>query len=193
VYDSLRLHGLHHARLPCSSPLLKLAQTHVHRVGDAIQLSHRMSFLLLLPSIFPSIRVFPRSQFFTSDGQSIGVSASTLILPMNIQDSFPLGWTGWLSLQSKGLSRVFSNTTAQKHQLSLVLLWCSAFFTVQLSTPYMTTGKTIVLTRQTFAGKATSLLFNMLSKLVITFLPRSKYLLISQMQSPSAVILEPKN
>ena len=72
--------------------------------------------LLLLPSIFPSIRVFPSSQFFSSGGQSNGVSASASVLPMNIQDWFPLGWTGWKSLQSKGLSRVFSNTTVQKHQ-----------------------------------------------------------------------------
>ena len=71
---------------------------------------------LLLPSIFPSIRVFPMSQFFASGGQNIGVSASASVLPMNIQDWFPLGWTGWISLQSKGLSRVFSNTTVQKHQ-----------------------------------------------------------------------------
>ena len=79
--------------------------------------------LLLLPSIFPSIRVFSMSQLFTSSGQSIGVSASALVLPMNIQDWLPLGWTGWISLQSKGLSRVFSNTTVQKHQ----------FFGTQLS------------------------------------------------------------
>ena len=79
--------------------------------------------LLLLPSIFPSIRVFPRSQFFASGGQSIGVSASTSVLPMNTQDWSPLGWTGWISLQSKGLPRVFSNTTVQKHQ----------FFSAQLS------------------------------------------------------------
>ena len=72
--------------------------------------------LLLLPSIFPSIRVFWMSQFFTSGGQSIGLSASTSVLPMNIQDWFPLGWTGWISLQSKGLSRVFTNTTVQKHR-----------------------------------------------------------------------------
>ena len=72
--------------------------------------------LLLLPSIFPSIRVFPMSQLFASGGQRIGVSASTSVLPMNTQDYSPLGWTGWISLQSKGLSRVFSNTTVQKHQ-----------------------------------------------------------------------------
>ena len=105
---------------------------------------------------------------------------------MNTQDWSPLGWTGWISLLSKGLSRVFSNTTVQKHQF----FWCSAFFTVQLSHPYMTPGKTIGLTRWTFVGKVMSLLFNMLSRLVITFLPRSKHLLISWLQSPSAVILE---
>ena len=79
----------------------------------------------------------------------------------------------------------------QHHSSNASVLWCSAFFTVQLSHPYMTTGKTIALTRQTFVGKVMSLLFNMLSRLVITFLPRSKRLLISWLQSPSAVILEP--
>ena len=142
--------------------------------------------LLLLPSIFQGIRVFSSESvfvfvFFASGGWSIGVSASASVLPMNIQDWFPLGWTGWISLQSKGLSWVFSNTTAQKHQ----------FFGAQLSHPYMTTGKTIVLTRWTFVSKVMSLLFNKLSRLVIGFLPRSKCLLISWLQSPSAVILEP--
>ena len=127
-------------------------------------------------------------QLFASGGQSIGVSASTSVLPMNIQDWFPLGWTGWISLQSKGLSRVFSNTTVQKHQLFSTRL----FFSVELSHPYITTGKTIPLTRWTFLGKEMSLLFNMLSRLVITFLPRSKRLLISWLQSPSTVILEPR-
>ena len=124
------------------------------------------------------------SQFFTSGGQSTGVSASASVLPMNIQARFPLGWTGWISLQSKGLSRVFSSSTAS------ILQW-SAFVIVQLSHPYMTSGKTIALARRTFVGKVISLLFNMLSRLVITFLPRSKCLLISWLQSPSAVILEP--
>ena len=131
------------------------------------------------------------SQLFASGGQSIGVSASTSVLPMNTQDWSPLGWTDWISLQSKGLSRVFPNTTVQKHQLKkkkASILWCSAFFIVQLSHPYMTTGKTITLTRRTFVGKVMSLLFNMLSRLVITFLPRSRCLLISWLQSPSAVI-----
>ena len=109
---------------------------------------------------------FLLSQFFTSGGQSIGVSAS--VFPMNIQDWFPLEWTGWISLQSKGFSRVF-NTTVQKHQF----FRCSAFFTVQLSHPYMTTGKTTALIRRTLVDKVMSLLFNMLSRLVITFLPRT--------------------
>ena len=97
--------------------------------------------LLLPPSPFPSSGSFPMSQFFIWGGQSIGVSASTSVLPMNIQDWFPLGWTGWISLQSKELSRVFSNITVQKHQF-----FGTIFFTVQLSHPYMTTGKTIALT-----------------------------------------------
>src|SRR5574341_1255639 len=126
------------------------------------------------------------SQPFTSGGQSIGVSASASVLLMNTQDLSPLGWTGWISLQSKGLSTVFSNTTVQAS-----ILRRSAFFTVQLSHPYTTTGKTTALTRRTFVGKVMSLLLNMLSRLVITFLPRSKRLLISWLQSPSAVILEP--
>ena len=106
---------------------------------------------------------------------------------MNTQDWPPLGWTGWISLQSKGLSRIFSNTTVQKHQF----FGAQLSSTVQLSHPYMTIGKTIALTRQTFVGKVMSLLFNMLSRLVITFLPKSNHLLISWLPSPSAVILEP--
>ena len=126
------------------------------------------------------------SQLFASGGQIIGVSASTLVLPMNTQDGSPLGWTGWLSLQFKGLSRVFSNTAVPS------ILQRSGFLIVQLSHPYMTTGKTIALTRWTFVGEVMSLLLNMLSRLVITFLPRSMCLLISWLQSPSAVILESK-
>ena len=127
------------------------------------------------------------SQLFAWGGQSIGVSASASVLPMNTQDWSPLGWTGWISLQSKGLSRIFSSTTVQKHQ----------FFSTQLSLesnsqhPYITTGKTLALTRWTFVGKVMSLLLNTLSRLVITFLPRSKHLLISWQKLPSAVILEP--
>ena len=130
---------------------------------------------------FPASGSFHMSQHFTLGGQSIGVSASASVLPMNIQDWFPLGLAGRISLQSKGLSRVFSNTTVQKHQ----------FFGAQLWNPHLTTGKTIALTRQIFVGKAMFLFFNMLSRLVIAFLPRNKCLLILWLQLPSEVILEP--
>ena len=129
------------------------------------------------------------SQLFASGGQSIGVSASTSVLPMNTQDLSPLEWTGWISLQSKGLSRVHHKT---HHSSKASVLLRSAYFIVQLSHPYMTTGKTIGLTRRTVVDKVMSLLFNILSRLVITFLPRSKRLLISWLQSPPEVILEPK-
>ena len=128
------------------------------------------------------------SRLFTSGGQSIGGSASASVLPMNIQDCFPLGLTGLISLLSKGLLRVFSNTTVQKASI----LQRSSFFMVQLSHPYMTTGETIALTRWTFVDRVMSVLFNILSRFVIAFLPRSKCLLISWLQSPSVVILEPK-
>ena len=100
----------------------EFTQTHVHRVGDAIQPSHPLLCLLLPPSIFPSIRVFSNESALGISGQSIGVSASS-VFPINTQDWSPLGWTDWISLQSKGLSRVFSNTAVQKHQ----------FFSTQLS------------------------------------------------------------
>ena len=103
--------------------------------------------------------------------QSIGVSAIASVLPMNNQDWFPLGWTGWISLQSKGISRVFSNIIVQKHQF-----FSAQFSLSQLAHPYMTIRKIIALTRWTFVGKVMSLLFNMLSRLGITFLPRSKRL-----------------
>ena len=125
------------------------------------------------------------SQLFRSGGQSIGVSASASVLPMNIQDRFPLGWIGCISLQSKGLSSLL-----QHHSSKASILQCSSFFIVQLSHPYMTPGKTIALTRWTFVSKGMALLFNMLSRLVITFLLRSKHLLISWLQSPSAGILQ---
>ena len=123
------------------------------------------------------------SQLFASGGQSIGASASASVLPMNIQGWLPLGLTG---LISKGLPRVFSSTTIQKHQ------FFGTLFMVQLSHPSMTAGKNIALTIQTFVSKVISLLFNMLSRFVIAFLPRSKCLLISWLQSLPAVILEPK-
>ena len=147
-------------------------------------------YLLLLLSIFPSIRVFCNESALCISDQSIGASVLASVPPMNTQDWSPLGWTGWISFQSKGLSRVFSNTTVQKHQFfdAQPSLW----FNSHISHTYMTTGKTIALTRWTLVDKVMSLLFNMLSRLVITFLPRSKRLLISWLQSPSVVILEPK-
>ena len=123
------------------------------------------------------------SQFFQSGGQSIGVSASTSVLPMNIQDWSPLGGTGWISLQSKGFSSLL-----QHHSSNASILWHSAFFKVQLSHPYMITGKTIALTRWTFVSKVMSLLFNVLSRLVIAFLLRNKSILVSWLQSPSSGI-----
>ena len=136
---------------------------------------------------FPASRSFPMNLFLTSGGQNIGVSASASVLPMNIQDCFTLGWTGWISLQSKGLSK----SLLQHHSSKASILWLSAFFIVQLSHPYISTGKTIALTRWTFVGKVMSLVFNLLSRLVLTFLQRSKRLLISWLQSSSTVILEP--
>ena len=128
------------------------------------------------------------SQFFVSGGQSFGVSASTSVLPMNTQDliSFKMDWLDLLAVQGTLKSLL------QHHSSKASILLCSAFFIVHLSHPYMTTGKTIALTRWTFAGKVLSLLFNMLSRLIIIFFPRSKCLLISWLQSPSAVILEPR-
>ena len=124
------------------------------------------------------------SHFFTSGGQTIGVSASTSVLPMNTQDSFRMDWVDLLAVQGTLKSLL------QHHSSKASILRHSAFAIVQLSHPYMTTGKTIALTRQNFVGKAMSLVFNMLSRLVITFLPRSKCLLKSGLQSPSTVILE---
>ena len=100
------------------------SQTHVHRVSNAVQPSHPLIPFSSCHQSFPDSGSFPMSQFFTPGGQSIGVSASASVLPVNIQDWFPLGWTGWISLQSKGLSRVFSSTTVQKYQtLTLSFLY----------------------------------------------------------------------
>ena len=102
--------------LPIHHQFSELAQTRVHWVSDAIQPSHPLVPFSSHVQSFPASGSLPMSQFFPSGGQSIGVSASASVLPVNIQDWFPLGWTGCISLQSKGLSRVFSNTTVQKHQ-----------------------------------------------------------------------------
>ena len=187
VSDSLRPHEPQHARPTVYHQLPEFTQTHIRRVSDAIQASHPLSSPSPPAPTLPASESFPMSQLLAWGGQSIGVSALASFLPMNTQDWSPSGWTDWISLQPKGLSRVFSNTTVQKHQF-----FGAVFFTVQLSDPYMTTGKTIALTRWTLVGKVMSLLLNILSRLVITFLPRSKRLLISWLQSPSTVILEPK-
>ena len=145
--------------------------------------------LLLLPSIFPSIRVFSNESVLCIRWPKYW-SFSFNISPSNEHPglvSFRMDWLDLLAVQGTCKSLL------QPHSSKASILWRSAFFIVQLSHPYMTTGKTIALTRWTFAGKVMPLLLNMLSRLVITFLPRSKHLLISWLQSPSAVILEPKN
>ena len=154
-----------------SQGLLKLMSIESVMPFNNIILCHP---LLLCLQSFPASGSFQMSQFFTSGGQSIGTSALASVLPMNIQDCFPLGLTGLISLQAKGLLRVFSNTTVQNINSSVL-----NFPLVQLSHPYTTTGKTIALTRLIFVRKVMSLLFNMLSRLVIAFLPRSKQVLIS--------------
>ena len=127
LFSHVRLfvtHGLQHTELPCPSPTTRAYSNSCPSspgCRPAVS-SSVIPFSSHLES-FPASRYFPMSQFFASDDQSIGVSASASVLPMNIQDRFPLGWTGWISLQSKGLSRVSSNTTVQKHQ----------FFSAQLS------------------------------------------------------------
>ena len=144
--------------------------------------------LLLLPSILPSISVFSNESVLRISWPNYW-SFSFSISPSNEYSgliSFTIHWFDLLVVQGTLKSDL------QHHSSKASILWHSAFFLVQLLNPYMTTGKTIALTRQTFVGKAMFLLFNMLSRLVITFLPRSKRLLISWLQSPSAVILEPK-
>ena len=129
------------------------------------------------------------SQLFASGGQSIRASASASVLPMTIQDrfSFRIDWFDPLAIQGTCKSLL------QHHSSEASVLLCSAFFMVQLSYPYMTTGRTIALTRWTFVDKVMSLLYNILSRFVIAFLPKRKHLLILCLQSPSAVIFEPRN
>ena len=175
------------ARLPCLSPSPRVCANScpLSRWCHPTISSSVVPFSSC-PGSSPASGSFQVSQFFTSGGQSIGASASASVLPMNSEDWFPLELTGLISLQSKGLSRVFSNTSLKAS------LRCSAFFiVVQLSQPYMTTGKTIALTIWTFVGKVMSLCFNTLFMFGIAFLLRNKRLLISWLQSPSAVILEP--
>ena len=141
--------------------------------------------LLFLPSVFPSIRVFSNESVLCIRYWHFSFNIS----PSNEHSgliSFRMDWLNLRAVQGTLKSLL------QYHSSKASILRCSAFFTVQLSHPYMTTGKTIALTRRTFVGKVMSLLFNRLSRLVITFLLRSKCLFISWLQSPSAVILEPK-
>ena len=146
--DSLRLHGLQHARLPCPSqtPRACSSSCQLSQWCHPTVSSSVVPFSSCLQS-FPASRSFPMSQLFISGGQNIGASVSASVLPMNIQDWLPLGLTGLISLQSKGLSNL------QHHSSKASILQCSSFFIVQLSYPYMTTGKTITLTRWSFMGK----------------------------------------
>ena len=166
--------------IPVLHHLLELAQTHAHWLSDAIQPSSPLS-CLLLPQSFPASGSFLMSRLFTSGGQSIGASDS--VLPMNIQDWFSFGLTGCSPRGSQE-----SSPTPKFKSINSLLL--SLLYGPSLTS--VTTGKTIALTRWTFVSSIMSLLFNMLSRFVIIFLLRSKRPLISWLQSPSAVILEPK-
>ena len=177
----------HQARLSStlSQSLLKLMSIKSVKTSNHLRLCHP---LLLLLSIFPSIRVFSSESVLCIRWPKYW-SFSFSISPSNeysVLISFRIDWFDPLAVQGTLKSLL------QHHSSKVSILWHSAFFIVQLSHPYMTTGKTIALTRQTFVGKVMSLLFNMLSRLVIAFLPRSKCLLISWLQLPSAVILEPR-
>ena len=174
--------------LPVYHKFLEFTQTHAHQVGDAIQPSHPLSSPSP-PAPNPSQHqgLFQWVSFSYRWPKYWTFSFS--ISPSNEHSGlicFRMDWLDLLAVQGTLKSLLQNNSSKAS------ILWRSAFFTVQLSHPYMTTGKTIALTRRTFVGKVMSLLFNMLSKLVINFLPRSKHLLISWLQSPLAVILEPK-
>ena len=168
--------------------LLELTQTHVHWVGHAIQPSHPLSSPSPPPSSLPSIRVFSNESAFHIRWPKYW-SFSFNISPSNEHSrliSFRMDWLDLLAVQGT------LKSILQHHSSKTSVLQSSAFFIVQLSHPYMTTGETIALTRWTFVGKVMSLLLNMLSRLVITFLPRCKCLLISWLQSPSAWFWSPK-
>ena len=186
MFDSLRPCELQHARPPFSSPTPRV---HLLMSIESVMPSNHLIFchpLLLLPSIFPSIRVFSNESVLRIRWPKYW-SFSFSISPSNEHPgliSFRMDWLDLLAVQGTLKSLL------QHHSSKASILWHSAFFTVQLSHAYITTGKTIALTRRTFVGKVMSLLFNMLSRLVITFLPKSKCLLISWLQSPSVVILE---
>ena len=189
---TLRTHGLQHTRFPLSITNLSTTSSRsllrLMSIKSVIPSSHLIfcHFLLLPPSIFPSIRVF--SKWVSSLHQVEYWSFNFSISPSNEYSgliSFRMDWLDLLAVQG------ILKSLLQHHSSKASILQHSAFFTVQLSHPYMTTGKTIALNRWTFVGKVLPLLLNMLSRLVITFLPKSKRLLISCLQSPSTVILEP--
>ena len=172
---------------PIHHQLLELSQTHVHQVSDAVHHLILCRPLLLLPSIFPSIGVFSNESVLHIRWPKYW-SFSFSNSPSNEHSgliSFRMDWLDLLAVQRT------LKSLPQHHSSKASIPQHSAFFVVQLSHPYMTTGKTITLTRRAFVGNVISLLFNMMSMLVITFLPRSKCLLILWLQSPSAVILEP--
>ena len=188
MFDSLWTHKLQHIRLPCPSLSPRIC-SHSYPLSRWCHptISSSVSHFSSCPQSFPVSGSLPMSQIFASGGQSIEASAAASVLPMNIQGWFSLGFTGLISLLSKGLLRGL-----QHHSSKASILRRSAFFMVQLSHQYMTTGKAIALTIQKFVRKEMSLLFKMLSRFVTVFLPRSKCLLILRLQSPSVVILEPK-
>ena len=183
--DSLQTPGPQHTRLPCPSPTLR---AYSNSSCESVMPSNHLILCrpLLPPSIFPSIRVFSNESVLhirwpTYWSFSFSISPSNKYLGLI---SFKMDWLDLLAVQ--GILK-----SLLQHSSKASMFWCSAFFIVQLSHSYMTAGKTIALTRWTFVGKVMSLLFNMLSRLVKAFLPRSKCLLISWLQSSSAVILEP--
>ena len=179
VSNSLQPHGQQHIRFPCPSPSLGVCSNScLLSWWCHPTISSSVTPFSSCPQSFPASGSFPMSWLFKSGGQSTGHSVSASVLPMNIQGWFPLELPGVISLQSRGLSRVLQN-----HSSKASILWHSAFFMVQLSHLYMTTGKIIALTIWAFVSKVMSLLFNALSRFVIIFLPRSKQLLISRPQS----------
>ena len=152
--DSLWLHGLQYARLPCPSPSLVIcSNSYPLSQWCHPTISSSVVPFSSCPQSFPSSGPFQRSQFLASGGQTTGVASSVSVLPMYIQDWLPLGWTGRIFLLSKGLKSLL-----QRHSSKTWILWCSAFFMIQLSHLYTTTGKTIALTIRTFIGKGMSLL-----------------------------------
>ena len=169
--NSLQPHGLQHARLPCPSRSLRVcSKSYPLSQRCYLNISSSATLFSFCFHSFPASGSFPMSQLFPSGGQRIGASASASVLPMNIQDWFPLGWTGLISLQSKGLSRVFSSTKVQKHKFFSIqpFLWSSSHIHTGLlenhNFNYMDLGQ---------QSDVFNIFFNMLSRFVIAFLPRS--------------------